>query len=74
MVLIRSTQKLFTLEEVARLTGICADTIIELARSRHLGLLTRAAEAAGKQAEEWLFSPSDLMILNVLHSNSRAQT
>jgi hypothetical protein len=67
VVTIKSSQKLFTAEEVSRLTGICLDHLRALARSKHLGSLTRAAEAAGAQAEEWLFTNSDLMILTVLY-------
>ncbi len=68
MVKIRSSQKLFTEDEVSRLTGICLDHLHTLARSKHLGFLARAAEAAGEQAEKWLFTNSDLMILTVLYT------
>jgi hypothetical protein len=68
MVTIKSSQKLFTLEEVTRLTGICADHLLNLARNKHLGFIARAAEAAGEQAEQWLFTNSDVMILNVLYT------
>jgi hypothetical protein len=68
MITIKSSQKLFTLEEVSRLTGICAEHLLSLARSKHLGFLARAAEAAGEQAEDWLFTNSDVMILNVLYT------
>jgi hypothetical protein len=66
MVRIKSSQKVFTEEEVSTLTGICLDHLRALARNRHLGTLARAAEAAGAEAEKWLFSNSDLMILTVL--------
>ncbi len=68
MVKIKSSQKLFTEDEVSRLTGICLDHLHTLARSKHLGFLARAAEAAGEQAEKWLFTNSDLMILTVLYT------
>ena len=68
MVTIRSSQKLFTEEEVSRLTGICLEHLRSLARSKHLGSLVRAAEAAGEQAGRWLFTSSDLMVLTVLYS------
>ncbi len=68
MVKIRSSQKLFTEEEVSRLTGICLEHLHGLARSKHLGSLARAAEAAGEQAEKWLFTNSDLMVLTVLYT------
>jgi phage gp46-like protein len=59
-------QKLFTEDEVSRLTGICLEHLRNLARSKHLGSIIRAAEAAGAEAEKWLFTNSELMILNVL--------
>ena len=67
MVKIRSSQKLFTEEEVSGLTGICLDHLRGLARSKHLGFIARAAEAAGEQAEKWLFTNSDLMVVSVLY-------
>ncbi|HTU34348.1 MAG TPA: hypothetical protein VMF66_11140 [Candidatus Acidoferrum sp.] len=67
MVRIKSSQKTFTEDEVVGLTGICLEHVRGLARNRHLGTLVRAAEAAGSQAERWLFTNSDLMILAVLH-------
>lgn len=67
MVKIKSSQKTFTEDEVVSLTGICLEHVRGLARNRHLGTLVRAAEAAGTQAERWLFTNSDLMILAVLH-------
>lgn len=65
-VTIRSSQKIFTEEEVSGLTGICLDHLRNMARSKHLGFLARAAEAAGNQAEKLLFTSSDLMVLNVI--------
>jgi hypothetical protein len=67
MVRVRSSQKLFTEDEVVRLTGICLDHLRALALTKHLGKLAQAAEAAGAGAEKWLFTNSDLMILTVLH-------
>jgi hypothetical protein len=67
MVRVRSSQKLFTEDEVSRLTGICLDHLHALALNKHLGKLARVAEAAGAEAEKWLFTNSDLMILTVLH-------
>lgn len=63
---IRSSQKVFTEEEVSGLTGICLEHLRNLARSKHLGVLVRAAEVAGGQAEKLLFSASDLMVVRVL--------
>ena len=70
-VTIRSSQKVFTEEEVSGLTGICLEHLRAVTRSRHLGFLVRAAgaalEAAEAQAEKWLYTDSDLMVVNVLH-------
>jgi phage gp46-like protein len=71
VVRIKSSQKLFTAEEVSRLTGICLEHLESMARTKHLGFLARAAEASEKyaqQAEQWLFTNSDLMILTVLYT------
>ena len=68
MVKIKSSQKFFTEEEVSTLTGICLEHLRSMAQSKHLGFLSRAAEAAGEQAGKWLFTSSDLMILTVLYS------
>jgi hypothetical protein len=67
MVRVKSSQKVFTEEEVVTLTGICLEHLRGLARNRHLGTLAGVAEAAGAGAEKWLFTNSDLMILAVLH-------
>lgn len=67
MVKVRSSQKLFTDHEVSSLTGISLYDLRELARSRHLGFLSRAAEAAEQQAASLLFTLSDLMVLTVLY-------
>lgn len=66
MVRVRSSQKVFTEEEVAGLTGICVDHLRGLARNKHLGSLARVAGAAGAEAGKWLFSHSDLVILAIL--------
>jgi hypothetical protein len=66
MLTIKSSQKLFTEDEVAGLTGICLDHLRNFARSRHLGFIARAAEAAGAEADKWLFTNSDLLVLAVL--------
>ena len=62
-VTVRSSQKIFTEEEVSGLTGICLDHLRKLARSKHLGFLGRAADEAGK----WLYTLSDLTVLAMLH-------
>ncbi len=66
VVTVKSSQKIFTDAEVVGLTGICLDHLHNFARSRHLGFIARAAEAAGKQADQWLFTLSDLMVLVTL--------
>jgi hypothetical protein len=65
MVTVKSSQKIFTDSEVASLTGICLDHIHKFARTRHLGFIARAAEAAGN-ADNWLFTLSDLMVIVTL--------
>jgi hypothetical protein len=67
MVRIKSSQKFFTEDEVVGLTGICLEHLRGLAQNRHLGRLARVAEAAGAEAEKWLFTHSDLMIMTVLY-------
>lgn len=67
MVRIRSSQKLFTEAEVVDLTGICREHLRRLANEKHLGTMATAL-IAGERAESWLFSNSDVMILNRLHS------
>lgn len=66
LVTVKSSQKIFTDTEVASLTGICVDHLRNFAKSRHLGFITRAAEAAGAQADQLLFTLSDLMVVVTL--------
>ncbi len=69
MLRVRASQKLFTDVEVAGLFGVALDELRELARTKHLGILSRAAqaaEAAGVTAGQFVFTLSDLMILSVL--------
>ncbi len=68
MVRIKSSQKLFTEDEVANLTGICLDHLRSLAQNKHLGTLARAAGAAGTEAGTWLFTYADLSIVTVLQA------
>jgi len=66
---VRASQKVFTDVEVASLFGMALEEVRALARSKHLGFLSRAAEAAeaaGVTAGQLLFDLSDLMILSVL--------
>ena len=66
MVTIKSSQKTFTEQEISGLTGICSDHLRDLARSKHLGSIARAAASTGEQTDRWLFTNSDLMVLAVL--------
>jgi hypothetical protein len=66
MVTVKASQKIFTDSEVATLTGICMDHLHNFAKSRHLGFIARAAEAASMTADQWLFTLSDLMVLVTL--------
>jgi hypothetical protein len=64
---VKSSQKIFTDMEIATLTGICLEHLHGLARRRHLGFIARTDEAAGKQADQWLFTLPDLMVLAMLY-------
>jgi hypothetical protein len=68
MITVKSTQKIFTEDEISSLTGICTEHLRDVARTRHLGSIVRAAEAVGGQAERWLFTNTDLSVLTVLFS------
>ena len=68
MIKVKSSQKIFTDTETANLTGICLEHLRHLARTRHIGFIVRAAEEAGKQADQWLFTLSDLMVLAKLYT------
>ena len=63
MIKVKSSQRVFSDTETANLTGICLEHLRNLARTRHIGFIARAAEAAGRQADQWLFTLSDLVIL-----------
>ncbi len=79
-VVVKSSQKVFTAEEISGLTGICIEHLRAAALSKHLGFIASAAQAAGeqveaagkqldaasRQVEQWLFTNSDLMVLTVL--------
>jgi hypothetical protein len=66
MVTVKSSQKIFTEEEISGLTGICRDHLRDLARSKHLGSTACAAAGVEEQTECRLFTNSDLMVLAVL--------
>jgi hypothetical protein len=67
MIKVKASQKIFTDTETANLTGICLEHLHDLPRTRHVGCIARVAEVAGKQADQWLFTLSDLMVLSVLY-------
>jgi hypothetical protein len=67
MIKVNASQKIFTDAEIASLTGICVEHLHGLAKTRHVGFIARAAEAAGKQADQWLFTLSDLIVLSRLY-------
>ena len=66
MITVKSTQKVFTEDEISRLTGICTEHLRDMARSKHLGSIVRAAGVAGGQVERWLFTNTDLSVLTAL--------
>jgi hypothetical protein len=66
MITVKSTQKLFTEQEISRLTGICEEHLRALARSKHLGSLERAAGTVESGAERLLFTNTDLSVLSAL--------
>jgi hypothetical protein len=67
MLKVRANQKVFTDVEVARLFGAALDEVRALARTKHLGMLARAAEAAGVSAGQFLFTLPELAILFTLY-------
>jgi hypothetical protein len=67
MITVKSTQKVFTEDEITNLTGICTEHLRAVARSKHLGSIVRAAAATGGQAERWIFTNMDLSVLTALH-------
>jgi hypothetical protein len=66
MITVKSTQKVFTEDEISRLTGICTEHLRDMARNKHLGSIVRAAGVAGGQVERWLFTNTDLSVLTAL--------
>ena len=62
MITIKASQKIFTYAEVANLTGICAEHLHNFAKRHRLGFISQVV-TLGNHAEEWLFTPWDLMVL-----------
>lgn len=67
MIKVKSSQKIFTDTETATLTGIGLEPLRRLARTRHIGFVAHAPEAACQPADQWLFTLSDLMVLATLY-------
>ena len=67
MITVKSAQKVFTEDEISRLTGICSEHLRAVARSKHLGSIVLAASVADGQSERWTFTNSDLSVLSALH-------
>jgi len=72
MIKVKSSQKIFTDTETSTLTGIGLERLRHLARTRRIGFIARAAQAVGKQAEQWLFTRSDLTVLAMLYRLSNS--
>jgi hypothetical protein len=66
MATVKASQKLFTYADVVNLTGICVEHLHNFAKRRRLGFIVRAAEAAGVQADQRLFTSWDLTVLVTL--------
>lgn len=65
MITVKASQKIFTGEEVANLTGICAGHLQNLAKRHRLGFISRTGNLEN-HGEQWLFSSKDLMVLAIL--------
>jgi hypothetical protein len=63
MIAVKANHKTFNYTEVASLTGICVDHLQNFAKRHHLGFIAHTAGAFGAQADQWLFTPWDLMVL-----------
>ena len=65
MITVKASQKIFTCAEVANLTGICAGHLQNFAKRHRLGFIFRTGTLEN-HAEQWLFTPQDLMVLATL--------
>ena len=65
MITVKASQKIFTCGEVTNLTGICAGHLQNLVKRHRLGFISRTGTLEN-QAEQWLFTPNDLMVLAIL--------
>ncbi len=66
MATVKASQKLFTYAEVVNLSGICVEHLHSFVKRHRLGFIARVAEAAGIEADQWLFTPWDLTVLVTL--------
>lgn len=66
MITVKSTQKIYTEDEVSRLTGICSEHLRGVARSKHLGSVVRPGESVEGHTERWQFTNTDLSVLTAL--------
>jgi hypothetical protein len=66
VITVRASQKIFTHAEVVNLTGICVEHLRNFVKRHRLGFIARAAQTAGTQAEQLLFTPWDLTFLVTL--------
>lgn len=65
MITVKASQKIFTRAEVTNLTGICAAHLQHLVKRHRLGFISRTGTLENP-AEQWLFTPEDLMVLAIL--------
>jgi len=63
MVTVKAKQRIFTHAEVANLTGTCPKHLCDFARRHRLGFIARLTRTLETQAEDWLFTLWDLMVL-----------
>jgi hypothetical protein len=66
MITVKASQKIFTYEQVTKLTGICGEHLENHARRHHLGFISRAGETPEKETDQWFFNASDLSVLVML--------
>ena len=65
MITAKTSPKIFTCAEIANLTGICAEHLQKFGKRHCLGFISRT-QSLGSQAEQWLFTSKDLMVLTRL--------
>ena len=65
MITVKASQKIFTCAEITNFTGICAEHLQNLVKRHRLGFISRTGTHEN-HAEQWLFTPKDLMVLAIL--------